>query len=174
MKTNAFNQYYINHAYTYYGFSYFLGDPNNELHAKNWVVANIASIQLFTLLIQTYGKVHFENIVFENITDTDSNIILFPFNFENVTISNITLRNITGVSFGSTSDIILLNNLPQTITVIDQIHASDIQLQGRRLINNAQQNNRIQISNVVIESINISSSDYIIDTGLVNSLLFSS
>ena len=174
LKTYSYNQTYINHEYSFYGFSYFLGDPKNELHVKDLVIANTVSIQLVSILVQTYGKAYFENVLVENVTNTDNAIFYFVFNFESITMSNITIRNMTGPSIGSLNDIFLFNDFVQTITIITQLYAYDIEISGRSLINSVQQSNQIQINNSVIESINISSSDYVIDTGLVKSFLFAS
>ena len=93
-------------------------------------------------------------------------------NTQNVTISNITLRNITGVSSGVLNDAILFKDIMQTVTVIDQLYAYEIEISGRALINSVQESN--QIKNSTIESINISSSDYLINVGLVKFTVFHS
>ena len=129
------------------------------------------SIQLFSILVQTYGKAYFENVVLENVTDTDNAMIYFSSNFANITLSNITVRNVTGASTGTVNDILFFDDFVQTLTVIAQLHVSDIELSGRALINSIQETNQIEIYNSVIESVHITSSDYIINTGLVKSVL---
>ena len=129
------------------------------------------SIQLTSVLVQGFGKAYLENVVLENITNTDNVIIYSALNSENVTVSNITIRNVTGASTGIVNEVLLFNDFLQTLTVINQLHASDIELNRRTLISSNLETNQIEIYNSVIESVNITSSDYIINTGLVKSVI---
>ena len=117
------------------------------------------------------GYVQFEDIKIEDVSDTDNQFIDLESNHHLVYFSNLSLRNIAGAStnFGQ---LIRLNNLENTTTIIDQMHASNIDLWERTLLSSVSNLNQLQIRNSVIENINITSSDHIIESGQIKSLIF--
>ena len=127
------------------------------------------NLPVFTVLKQ--GYVYLKNIDIQNVSDTDNPIISFQFNVHKITIENLTISNITGVSIIS-GDVILFENSAETITVIDQMYASNIDLYGRALVSSDSNLDQLEINNSVINDINITSSDHIIESGQIKSLLF--
>ena len=153
---------------------YFVGQQNLvEIYFTDCVISNIKSIPFSSITISFLSIIHFENIILENVTDTIQPLLHFVFNYDTVTMKNITVNNLSGTSTGL-SDIIVLSNFPQTVTVVEQLHIFNVTLDGKAIVSSITELNQIQIINCTFEAISISSSDYMINTGLVKSVIFNS
>ena len=106
-------------------------------------MSNITNTQFFSLTLISLSIVHFENIVFDNVTNNGQPIFYFLFNFDTVTIKNLTVSNLSGTSTGL-SDIIDISNFPQAVTIVEQLHVFDVILDGKAAIKSISELNQIQ------------------------------
>ena len=171
IKNFVQNSNFVNYEYTIYVYFPIIAQQNVEVYLYNSTIANITSLFYPVTQIWLNSIVRIENITFENVTDTDQPLFQFLNNFESITIKNLTVSNLSGISTGL-NDIIVLGNFPQTVTIIEQLHVFDTTLEGRSAVRSTTELNQIQIINSTFESMNISSSDYIINTGQIKSIIF--
>ena len=109
---------------------------------------------------------------YENITTLQNvRFIHFVANNYNITLKNITIKNVNGVPSQS-NDLIFYENMPFSINVIDGLYVSDLYLAGRSIIKINTPLDVFQVRNSVFESINTTTSDSLIDTGIFKALLF--
>ena len=172
-KIYAKNLNLINHEYSKYEITYYIGDMNSELYISDSKFWNLTSIQANAVTITTQLIVSLQNITFENVTNASQSLFDLIFNSYNVTISNITINSISGTST-SANDIITLHNFPETITVVQGLYVFDSILDGKAIVKSVSELTQIKIIGSTFESIKITSSDYIIDTGLIKSIIFNS
>ena len=109
-KTYAMNLHNLNFDNPVFGVLYLQGEQTSELHMTNWEIRNLTSGRSAPVWVLTQGSVYFENIVFENVSDTDVPLFYFDKNFNNVTVKNVTVGNVTGTSI-SLGDIFVYRNL---------------------------------------------------------------
>ena len=109
---------------------------------------------------------------YENITTLlNVRFIHFVANNFNITLKNITIKNVNGVPSES-NDLIFYENMPFSINVIDGLYVSNLYLSGRSIIKINTPLDVFQVRNSVFESINTTTSDSLIDTGIFKALLF--
>ena len=164
------NSHFLNHDHFQFAFIYFHAQYNVDLYVTDCRMTNISNAYFSSVFVLFYSKSYFENIVFDNATNNNQPLFYFLYNFENITMKNVTIKNFSGTATGF-NDVITFANFPQTVTVIEQLHTIDTTLDGKALISSVNDLQQIQIYDSVIESIDISSSDYIIDTGQIKSAI---
>ena len=147
-----------------------VAQPNIEVYFTDNNIGNITSLLFPLVSMWFHSIVRFENIVFDSAIENSVALFYFLNTFENVTIKNLTVSNFSGTATGF-NDVIALANFPQTITVIEQLHIHDMNLDGKSVVASVSELNQIQIIDSIFESINITSSDYIINTGLIKSIV---
>ena len=145
---------------------------NTRVILRDSVISNVTS-ELYHLLIrlQLSGSVLVENVLFENITVDGTQLIHFDRSYDNVTFKNITLRNYTDVS-SNLEETFLFGDSESTVTLIDGIYATDLYFREKNIITSTTNLDKLQIMNCIFDTINMDSSNYLINTGTLKSLEF--
>ena len=164
------NSHFVNHDYYQFAFIYFHGQFNVDLYVTDCRMSNISNGFFSSIFVLLYSKAYFENIYYDNATNNGQPLFYFLFDFENITLKNVTISNFGGTASGFT-DIFAYASFPTTVSVVEQLHVVDMDLNGKSVIAGISPLDQIQIYDSVFENVTISSSDYIIDTGQIKSVI---
>ena len=168
---HVINDHYINFQSPAFISLYLEGEANTRMFITNSEFVNFTGGPHIPVWILKCRSVYIEKITVENIADLYTSMFYFDINTENVTLKDVTVRNVTGTSNGL-GDLFLLNNFQTTKTVIEEFIASDMNLDGKQIIGSGADLDQIQIRHSVFENINTDSSNYLIRASNVKSLQF--
>ena len=168
----AKNSKFINHEIVQFGFILIGQESSVEVSFTDCVLENSRSTSLPMANLNTLKTVNFETIVLEDIVGTMQPILQLENIVESVSIKNLIVNNVSGTTAG-VSDIIVCANFPQTVTLIEQVYMFNLSLDGIAAIRSNSELDQIQIIDCVFESINMGSSDYLINTGQIKSVILS-
>ena len=167
-----YNQKYMNFENSRLGKLFLFSGSQDELYLINCQVANIASEIDRSIWLYRYDIIYIENLSYENVTDVDTNFMrITDTSGQNITLKNIMVKNVTG-SASDITDLILFSSMSTSINVIDWLYVSNVYLSGRSIFKQDAHLDQFEIKNSFFESIQISTSDYIISMLNVKSLNF--
>ena len=145
---------------------------NSRVYFTDSVISNY-TCDLYHLIIrfQLSGSVHVENVLFENINVDGTQLIHFNRNYDNVTLKNVTVRNYTDIS-ASLEETFIFGDFESTVTLIDGIYASNLHFREKSIVTSTTNLDKLQVKNCIFDTIDMDSSNYLVNTGSLKSLEF--
>ena len=77
---------------SFYGNLLSYGGALDELYIINWEIANLEGESQKALNINFNRIVYIENILYENVTNSNTNFIFLLFNRYNITVKDVTIK----------------------------------------------------------------------------------